>query len=270
MSVADTTFSENQAETYGGAMLVTGEHSTLTVVDSAFLMNSSGSTGGAIEVRQGSATISSSTFFENQADYMGGAIASANYCDLIISESTFSENQSQTGGAIGIGRQVDSTISNCLFKANTASGIGAAIVIPGGDMTIANCTLTKNSSGDNGTIAMYEDEDSFPHLYAFNLIIWGNTGTPFRIRDGRIEVKYSDIEGSPPAEYNISVDPLFVDPDADDFHLQPGSPCIDAANGDEAPEYDMEGNPRCDDTDTPNTGVGSPGYADMGAYEYQP
>jgi hypothetical protein len=50
----------------------------------------------------------------------------------------------------------------------------------------------------------------------------------------------------------------------------PGSPCIDAADGNEAPGVDALGRPRVDDPATPNTGTGNPGYADMGAFEYQP
>ncbi|MCP4708614.1 MAG: hypothetical protein GY869_08325, partial [Planctomycetes bacterium] len=53
---------------------------------------------------------------------------------------------------------------------------------------------------------------------------------------------------------NIDQDPLFVDPGNDDYHLQPGSPCIDAGNPD--PQY--------------NDGCLPPGLGtemnDMGAY----
>ena len=47
-------------------------------------------------------------------------------------------------------------------------------------------------------------------------------------------------------------------------------PCIDAAEGSWAPEFDLDGNPRADDPATPNTGTGTPPYADMGSYEMQP
>ncbi|MCK4311361.1 MAG: hypothetical protein KAW88_01350 [Candidatus Cloacimonetes bacterium] len=36
-------------------------------------------------------------------------------------------------------------------------------------------------------------------------------------------------------EGNIDADPLFVDPDNGDYHLQTGFPCIDAGNPD--PQY---------------------------------
>jgi len=35
-------------------------------------------------------------------------------------------------------------------------------------------------------------------------------------------------------------------------------------------DLDIEGNARVDDTVTANTGVGTPQYVDIGAYEYQP
>lgn len=77
------------------------------------------------------------------------------------------------------------------------------------------------------------------------------------------------MHGGWSGEGNINVDPLFADPDTDDFHLQADSPCIDAADGSWAPDKDMEDNARHDAEDVPNTGTGSPPYADMGAYEYQ-
>jgi hypothetical protein len=58
---------------------------------------------------------------------------------------------------------------------------------------------------------------------------------------------------------NISLPPLWVNPDIGDFRLQPGSPCIDAGSGNVPglPAADFDGNPRV---------VG--GSVDMGAFEY--
>jgi len=67
----------------------------------------------------------------------------------------------------------------------------------------------------------------------------------------------------------VDSDPLFEDAANDDYHIDSGSPCIDASDGDEAPSEDLDGNSRYDDPNTSNTGTGTPDYADIGSYEYQ-
>jgi hypothetical protein len=64
-----------------------------------------------------------------------------------------------------------------------------------------------------------------------NCIIWGNTcnGTTAGANVGRdVAPTYSCIQDGPTTQgHNISVDPGFLDPANNDFHLRPDSPCID-------------------------------------------
>ena len=111
-----------------------------------------------------------------------------------------------------------------------------------------------------------------------NCIFWGDV--PNEVVGSGANAEYSNVQGGFTGTGNIDADPLFVDPDGadniagnldDDFRLQAGSPCIDAADGDAASAFDLDGNARADDPATvPNTGAGTPDFADMGAYEYQP
>ncbi|HLQ66087.1 MAG TPA: right-handed parallel beta-helix repeat-containing protein [Candidatus Limnocylindrales bacterium] len=68
----------------------------------------------------------------------------------------------------------------------------------------------------------------------------------------------------------LQSNPKFVNAGAGDFHLLRGSPAIDNASSSVSnwPVLDAEGQPRFDDSGTPNTGAGSIPYADRGALEF--
>ncbi|MCH8821866.1 MAG: hypothetical protein IH984_00005, partial [Planctomycetes bacterium] len=107
-----------------------------------------------------------------------------------------------------------------------------------------------------------------------NCILWGNV--PNEIADdvgSSTTASYSDIAGGFPGVGNIDADPLFVDPDNGNLRLQPGSPCIDAANNNavlNGIETDLDGNSRFIEVpSTPDTGLGDCPIVDMGAYEFQ-
>jgi hypothetical protein len=67
---------------------------------------------------------------------------------------------------------------------------------------------------------------------------------------------------------NLSVDPKFMNPGQGDFHLQPGSPAIDAGSSVGAPASDLDCLGRFDDPATPNTGAGLFTIYDIGAFEF--
>jgi hypothetical protein len=149
-------------------------------------------------------------------------------------------------------------ITNCIISGNKAhtgygEGRGGGIHSSGGSPVITNCTITENRAwSDNGGGGI----DSYGGSPVItNSILWDNI--PNQI-SGVGTVTYSDIQGGYPSEGNIDADPLFADPDNDDYHLTSDSPCIDTGTSEGAPNTDIDGTPR-------PQGIGY----DMGAYEFE-
>jgi parallel beta-helix repeat protein len=169
------------------------------------------------------------TLSTNSAERGGGAKnATLHHCTLMGNRA------SNNGGGTH-----ESLLYNCVFNGNSASD-------GGGDFRshLYNCTLVRNSAGDDGGGA---DQSTL-----LNCILLGNTPTA--------------ATASSLAACWTTGDPGFVDYAADNFHLRPDSPCIDAgADLSATVTDDFEGNPRPLD----GNGDGVAAF-DIGAYEYRP
>ncbi len=202
--------------------------------------------GGGIWGGGTNATIDHCIISDNISTSNGGGLFN---CDGTVSYCIIRENSAIDGAAIAA---CDGTIINCLIYENSGQLWGG---LHNCDGNIINCTIVNNTGSLGGGIQLSDGTIT-------NCIIRYNSEPEFNANTASIS--YSCFSGGTD-NGNIDVDPDFVDYTNGDFHLLPGSPCIDA--GDNTPPrglaaMDIEGNDRSLDGDFDGSRV-----ADMGAYE---
>ncbi len=222
--------------TGGGAYDCTLVNCTLT--GNSATTNSGGWGGGAADC-----VLLNCALIGNVANYGGGAWGG------YATNCTFLSNYVAGDGCSGGGSAGD-TMTDCLLVGNSA--IGSISSGGGADGSqLYNCTITGNSAGQRGGGVYFG--------LLFNCIAYNNTAPS----DSNYYAAgfYSCCVAPLPQDgtNNIAADPLFVNPAAGDYHLQPNSPCINSGdNASVTAATDLDGNPRI-----------SSGTVDMGAYELQ-
>lgn len=255
---------------YGGAIYL--EKSSPTVSNNIIINNTADSGGGIAAYYGSSATISNCTISGNTVTYHGGGILTVK-SSLTISNCVISDNSAgNSAGGIGVFYE-SATISNNIISGNTAPSGGGIYANYWASSTIINNTIIGNSAYVGTGIGA----TNYCSLSILNNIITGNSAFNLYSQGGGITlnmvtsftIDYNDLWGNSPQDYygcsagpnDISLDPLFVDIGAGDYHLQPGSLCIDVGSNlaPSLPSTDFEGDPRI----WPEGGV-----VDIGADEF--
>jgi len=278
------------------------DHSSPTLRGCTFADNQGGAYGALHFQWADSPSVINCVFTGNvSAGRDGGGAISCFYSTLTITGCRITGNSGSYGGGVSISHSSHAQIANCLISGNSATGTpslrgfgGGVTCYLGATLALDNCTITGNSAaGYGGGVATLMALGAPGTVTMANCILWQNTasfGSQIAIGSGSaypgastISVSHSDVQGGQAAAYvdpagtltwglgNIDADPKFANPTAGDYHLLPGSPCIDAGNNAAVPAgitTDLDGNPRfVDDLSAPDTGQGTPPIVDMGAYE---
>ena len=255
-SVLDGFTVRNGEAEYGGGIYVDGIQ--VTVQNCQIASNTAYHAGGGIAARHGaSVVIRSNDVLSNLSQETGGAGLLVDGGTATVDGNLFAYNVSQAwwgGDALGFWDANAVTVTNNIVVSNTSKGIGTGV----------NATVVNNTIAYNLYDGLFVWEVTAP--VAINNIAFNN-GTAYDWAcdinaDGGGQILVADYNNAGTycndavtGTHDISGDPLFVDVANGNYHLQVGSPCIDAGTSDGAPDTDFDGMPR-------------DAMPDIGAYEW--
>jgi predicted outer membrane repeat protein len=240
--VTYSSFSDNLCYHWGGAIYI--DSCPSVDVKKCIFNGNSSRNGGALGIwYTEDARIVENLFSENYASGLGGAIYTR-YIEgeeFTISENIFCGNRSDYGGALWIGYLCPGDVHYNLFSRNSASSEGGAVFFEYRCFAgFFSNTVVENESERGG--GLFQDAESYSWIS--DCIIWGNSadeGSQMYYYDDFDDgyLSFCNVEGGWPdslSDHVINEDPLFVDPDNDDYRLSEDSPCIDAGN----PETELD------------------------------
>jgi len=267
----------NEAYEYCGVYCISG--SDLNIVNCVVADND----GNGISCNQSNAAITDSKIQDN-ADFGVEAtgdcnvtierslvegngksgVCAHNGCDFVLTGSIVCDN-----GWDGVGLEYNS--SNTLTNNWIHNNGTIDDTFRSGIWFLANYVsspvVRNNTICANPTYGIQVGDASYTDPNILNCIIYGNGGGDLQRPSGTFaSVNYCCLQDSHSGTGNIVVDPCFIGADANDFHLDANSPCID--KGDpafvaEPNETDIDGENRVEDGDANGTII-----VDMGADEF--
>ena len=237
----------------GGGIAIVGSASA-QVLNNTISNNSwSSSSGGGITLfAAGTPMIANNVVSNNTAYSQGGGFYIVNQSDASIVQNLIVGNSAGTGGGlywlVPSGGRGPFLISNTIY--GNLSPQGSGIFADGFD---AQAQITNNiivAASGQTAVTCGNFTSSVPVFLTNDAV--SSSGAPYGGTCGN----QTGLNG------NISADPLFVS-NGSDFHLQRGSPAIDAGtNGNTMPQHDFDGITRPLDGNGDGTAI-----LDMGIYE---
>ena len=269
----------------GGGVSIYATTATLT---NNSIMGNGASLGGGAHIYATTATLIQNSITGN----VGGGIYTGVMNTSAGTATTLNHNSitGNTGGGASISADTVTPTNNRIMS-NTAKmdwrgeGDGGGASISAITATLINNNITGNTARMGGGLDLsLGDTETHDAARLYNNLFWDNVananeGSDLLIdndRDGDylptpVILLANNFDQAQPSGFSITLpitldptnlnqpDPLFVDASAGNFHLQPGSPMVDAGypGTPDLPDFDIEGTPRV---------LGA--AVDIGAYEY--
>jgi parallel beta-helix repeat protein len=268
-AIRNCTVTGNAARNYGGGVYLVGTMGVSLIENTVVSSNTAGWAGG-IYIGRASSTVSATLIINNAArESVGGLFIQSSPQSTLIS-TTVANNAARAGGGIEISGGSALNIYSSRIDGNLA-GQKAGVWVQHSTLTMTNSFVVDNhaiagkpgamsfwrssgrlvnvtiadNSASNGTggISFAADQPG-GSLVILNSILVFNGNDDLSCSNSACSVAYSDVQEGFAGSGNISADPLFVDRAQGDYHLEFGSPAIDAGVSEGAPATDFEGDPR--------------------------
>ncbi|MGD8500440.1 MAG: choice-of-anchor Q domain-containing protein, partial [Phycisphaerales bacterium] len=236
--------------------VITDNHCPMTIVGQTFIQGY----GGAIACVESEAVITHN-IIKGNSTFAGAGIMTYPFSDPttgaavirhpMISNNLIYDNSAYVGGGVILlyaGHLINNTVVGNDASNDIDGQTGfAGNVYTASDPELDQCVIVNNiicnAKSGGGILSAGAGED----LIAFN-DVWNNAPDNYATQDPQTG---EEIYGGPAdrtgRDGNISLDPLFVDPQVNDYHLQLDSPCVNAGDPDFVPEpdeTDIDGDPR--------------------------
>jgi parallel beta-helix repeat protein len=162
-------------------------------------------------------------------------------------------------------------INNTVYK-NITAGINvegsSANAVIANNISVGNAVDSPRTEGDiRVTSASMPAQADYNIVYASGSEKIYQWGTHYYRTLRYLQNEFPGVEVN-----GLQADPKWMEPSLNDFHLKSGSAAIDSAESNAIQtaeiDKDAQGNSRCDDPNTPNTGGGPRTFDDRGALEY--
>jgi len=222
-----------------------------TYIDSTIVDGNAADCCISLEEGSGSTVVRGFTIRNGRQDYGGGVDCRQNTSPRLEYLLITGNRANIYGGGIYATSGVSLNLYRALIVGNRAASFdGAGARLTEFRSAILNhCTVADNDGGNGISFNGWSGEISLR-----NSIFYGNSNPQLMFNhnsDRNIDLAFCDVENGENGirsnvnlgydwdDGNILNDPLFIDPDAGDYRLQDGSPCIDA--GDPQGEPDPDG-----------------------------